>query len=68
MDNFLNMSINDFVELKEDIKIIKEYNEKINNSRHLNLFKDNIWFFNQISYDIENKLRKVYDDYDDDDD
>lgn len=68
MDNFIKMTIKDFVELQEDIKLIKEYKEKIKDSRHFNLFKDNIWFFNQVSYEIQNKLRKVYDDYDDDDD
>lgn len=68
MDNILNMSINDFLELQEDIKLIKEYKEKINDSRTFNLFKDNMSFFNQVSYEIENKLREVYDDYDDDDD
>lgn len=70
MDNFVNMSINNFLELQEDIKFIKEYNEKLEDTNREDFFrfKDSSRFFNLISFEIEMKFKEVYYNYDTEDD
>lgn len=70
MDNFINMSIKDFLELQEDIKFIKEYNEKLEDTNREDFFrfKDTSRFFNKISFEIEMKFKEVYYNYDTEDD
>lgn len=58
MDNFLNMSIKDFVELQEDIKIINKSQGRANYNK-IDLQK----FFQDIADEIDDKIW-IYDDDD----
>jgi len=64
MDIFLNMTINEFLELQKEINKIKTYNDlkDLKSDRNIfYLFKENISFFNDIANDIEEKMNEFYD-------
>ena len=59
MDNFLNMSIDDLLKLQQDLKKINEYDKVLEDRNDIDLFKENIEYFEEIGYDIQNKLEEL---------
>lgn len=68
MDNFLNMSIDDLLKLQQDLKKINEYDKVLEDRNDIDLFKENIEYFEEIGYDIQNKLEELLPGDDDNDD
>jgi len=59
MNNFLNMSIDDLLKLQQDLKKINEYDKVLEDRNDIDLFKENIEYFEEIGYDIQNKLEEL---------
>lgn len=59
MDDFLNMSIDDLLKLQQDLKKINEYDKVLEDRNDIDLFKENIEYFEEIGYDIQNKLDEL---------
>ena len=53
------MSIDDLLKLQQDIKKINEYDKVLEDRNDIDLFKENIEYFEEIGYDIQNKLDEL---------
>jgi hypothetical protein len=53
------MSIDDLLKLQQDLKKINEYDKVLEDRNDIDLFKENIEYFEEIGYDIQNKLEEL---------
>ena len=61
IQNFIDMNIDDLLELQKELKKINDYKTTIkDNDDDIELFQENISFFRDISEDIEYKFNELY--------
>lgn len=58
MEVFIEMSIDDLLKLQQDLKTIYDFEGKLKRT-DIDLFKENIEFFGDISADIQCKLDEL---------
>lgn len=61
MENFIDMNINDLLQLQQELKRINDCKGKLKQD-DVELFQENINFFRDISEDINYKFDELYQD------